>query len=104
VARTDIVVLGAGIVGTSIALSLVKRGLSVTLIDRGEPGRGASYGNSGIKITPLVPAPDRVGGKLRPGPRQDSRSRGDERQLGIACERSAKLTLPAARPPSPFRA
>jgi glycine/D-amino acid oxidase-like deaminating enzyme len=50
VARTDIVVLGAGIVGTSIALSLVKRGLSVTLIDRGEPGRGASYGNSGIKL------------------------------------------------------
>jgi D-amino-acid dehydrogenase len=41
-------VLGAGIVGTSIALSLVKRGLAVTLIDRGEPGQGTSYGNSGI--------------------------------------------------------
>jgi D-amino-acid dehydrogenase len=41
-------VLGAGIVGTSIALSLVKRGLSVALIDRGEPGQGTSYGNSGI--------------------------------------------------------
>jgi len=47
-ARTDIIVLGAGIVGTSIALSLVKRGLAVALIDRGEPGRGTSYGNSGI--------------------------------------------------------
>jgi D-amino-acid dehydrogenase len=41
-------VLGAGIVGTSIALHLVKRGLSVTLIDRGEPGEGTSYGNAGI--------------------------------------------------------
>jgi D-amino-acid dehydrogenase len=41
-------VLGAGIVGTSIALHLVKRGLSVTLIDRGEPGAGTSYGNAGI--------------------------------------------------------
>jgi len=47
-ARTDIIVLGAGIVGTSIALSLVKRGLTVALIDRAEPGRGTSYGNSGI--------------------------------------------------------
>jgi D-amino-acid dehydrogenase len=41
-------VLGAGIVGTSIALHLVKRGLAVTLIDRGEPGEGTSYGNAGI--------------------------------------------------------
>ena len=40
--------LGAGIVGTSIALHLVKRGLAVTLIDRGEPGEGTSYGNAGI--------------------------------------------------------
>ncbi len=40
--------LGAGIVGTSIALHLVKRGLSVSLIERGEPGKGTSYGNAGI--------------------------------------------------------
>ena len=40
--------LGAGIVGTSIALHLVKRGLAVTLIDRGEPWEGTSYGNAGI--------------------------------------------------------
>jgi D-amino-acid dehydrogenase len=41
-------VLGAGIVGTSIALHLAKRGLSVALIDRGGPGEGTSYGNAGI--------------------------------------------------------
>lgn len=47
-AHTDIVVLGAGIVGTSVAVHLAKRGLSVTLIDRGAPGEGTSYGNAGI--------------------------------------------------------
>ena len=47
-ARSDAIVLGAGIVGVSTALHLVKRGLTVTLIDRSEPGRGTSYGNAGI--------------------------------------------------------
>lgn len=41
-------VLGAGIVGTSIAVHLAKRGLSVALIDRQGPGEGTSYGNAGI--------------------------------------------------------
>jgi D-amino-acid dehydrogenase len=48
VARTDIIVLGAGIVGTAVALHLVKRGLSVALVDRGGAGEGTSYGNAGI--------------------------------------------------------
>jgi D-amino-acid dehydrogenase len=48
VARTDIIVLGAGIVGTSIAVHLAKRGGAVALIDRGGPGEGTSYGNAGI--------------------------------------------------------
>ena len=47
-ARTDAVVLGAGIVGTSAALQLVKRGLSVALVDRGGPGEETSYGNAGV--------------------------------------------------------
>jgi D-amino-acid dehydrogenase len=47
-ARTDAVVLGAGIVGTSIALHLAKRGLSVALVDRGGPGEETSYGNAGV--------------------------------------------------------
>jgi len=41
-------VLGAGIVGTSIALHLAKRGLAVALVDRGGVGEGTSYGNTGI--------------------------------------------------------
>jgi D-amino-acid dehydrogenase len=47
-ARTDAIVLGAGIVGTSIALQLAKRGLSVALVDRGGVGEETSYGNSGV--------------------------------------------------------
>ncbi len=47
-ARTDVIVLGAGIVGTSVAVHLVKRGLSVALVDRGGAGEGTSYGNAGI--------------------------------------------------------
>jgi len=47
-AHTDVMVLGAGIVGTSIALNLAKRGLAVALVDRGGAGEGTSYGNAGI--------------------------------------------------------
>ncbi len=47
-ARTDAIVLGAGIVGTSIALQLAKRGLGVALVDRRGPGEETSYGNAGI--------------------------------------------------------
>jgi D-amino-acid dehydrogenase len=41
-------VLGAGIVGTSVAVHLAKRGLAVALVDRQGPGEGTSYGNAGI--------------------------------------------------------
>lgn len=40
--------LGAGIVGTSVAVHLAKRGLSVALVDHGAPGQATSYGNAGI--------------------------------------------------------
>lgn len=47
-ARTDAIVLGAGIVGVSVALQLARRGLSVALVDRRAPGEETSYGNAGI--------------------------------------------------------
>src|ERR1700681_3965036 len=47
-ARTDAIVLGAGIVGTSTALQLAMRGLGVALVDRRAPGEETSYGNAGI--------------------------------------------------------
>ena len=57
-ARTDAIVLGAGIVGISAALHLAKRGLSVTLVDRRGPGEETSYGNAGvIEGNTLLPHP-----------------------------------------------
>ncbi len=46
--QMDVVVLGAGIVGVSIAYAARQSGLSVTLIDRREPGSETSYGNAGV--------------------------------------------------------
>ena len=45
---TEVLVLGAGIVGVSTALALQQRGHAVTLIDRRPPGQETSYGNAGI--------------------------------------------------------
>ncbi|WP_030072899.1 NAD(P)/FAD-dependent oxidoreductase [Halomonas alkaliantarctica] len=42
------VVLGAGMVGVSIAWHLQQRGHQVTLVDRRQPGRETSFGNAGI--------------------------------------------------------
>lgn len=58
-----IAVVGAGIVGTSIALALRKRGADVTLVDRDEPGRGCSFGNSGA-VSPASVAPLAMPGVL----------------------------------------
>jgi D-hydroxyproline dehydrogenase len=44
---TDIAVIGAGVVGLTIALELVDQGHEVVLVDPGQPGMGASYGNAG---------------------------------------------------------
>ena len=52
------IVIGAGIVGAACAYALQKRGAQVLLIERGEPGQGASYGNSGAlssgSVVPLA--------------------------------------------------
>ncbi len=54
----DIAVIGAGIIGACIAHQLTRRGASVTLVDRDEPGKGCSYGNSGAisesSVTPMA--------------------------------------------------
>jgi D-amino-acid dehydrogenase len=51
------VVIGAGIIGVAIAYALQRRGEAVTLLDRDEPGKGASYGNmASIAVTEFMPA------------------------------------------------
>jgi len=47
-ARYDIVVLGAGIVGICVALHLQKRGRAVALVDRRGAAEETSFGNAGL--------------------------------------------------------
>lgn len=44
----DVVILGAGIIGVSVACHLRQRGRDVLLIDPNGVGRGASFGNAGL--------------------------------------------------------
>jgi D-amino-acid dehydrogenase len=44
----QVVVLGAGMAGVGAALQLARRGVSVVLLDRRQPGLETSYGNAGI--------------------------------------------------------
>jgi glycine oxidase len=48
----DVIIIGAGIIGLSLAISLRKQGLRVLVVERGEPGREASYAAAGM----LAPA------------------------------------------------
>jgi len=45
--KTDVLIIGAGLVGTSIALQLAMRGCHCTVIDKDSPGRHASGANAG---------------------------------------------------------
>ena len=45
--KTDILVLGGGVIGLCVALRMLNSGREVTLIEPEEPGSGASYGNAG---------------------------------------------------------
>jgi glycine/D-amino acid oxidase-like deaminating enzyme len=47
----DVVVIGAGIIGSSVALHLARAGASVVIVDAGLPGRATTAG-AGI-ISPL---------------------------------------------------
>jgi glycine oxidase len=44
----DVIIVGAGVIGLSLAISLRKQGLRVLVIERGEPGREASYAAAGM--------------------------------------------------------
>ena len=44
----DIIIVGAGIIGVSLALELRARGASVTVLDRAMPGQEASSAAAGM--------------------------------------------------------
>lgn len=46
--NADVMVLGAGVVGLSLALQLQQRARDVVLMDRGDPGAATSFGNAGL--------------------------------------------------------
>ena len=46
--RTDVLVLGAGIVGVATALQIQARGRGVVLLDRRGAGEETSFGNAGL--------------------------------------------------------
>jgi glycine oxidase len=50
----DVVVIGGGVIGASIAFELASKNLRVVILDRQQPGREASWAAGGI----LSPAPD----------------------------------------------
>jgi glycine oxidase len=49
----DVVVIGGGAVGLAAARELRGRGLTVTLVERGQPGRAASWASAGIISEPM---------------------------------------------------
>lgn len=48
----DVVVIGAGAMGLGIARALRRRGATVTVVERGQPGRAASWASAGIISAP----------------------------------------------------
>ena len=53
---TDCVVIGAGIIGISCGLELLRRGKSVVILDENSPGSMTSRGNAGgLGITEVMP-------------------------------------------------
>jgi D-amino-acid dehydrogenase len=56
VARSEVLVLGAGMIGVSVAAHLAKRGVATTLVDRRGAGEETSYGNAGmIEASRMLP-------------------------------------------------
>ena len=44
----DVIIIGGGIIGLSLSIALRKRGVTVLVVERGEPGREASHAAAGM--------------------------------------------------------
>jgi len=63
VPKSDVLILGGGVIGLASALYLLKAGASVRVLEQGKPGSGSSHGNCGT-ITPSHAAPLAMPGML----------------------------------------
>jgi D-amino-acid dehydrogenase len=73
--RSDVLIMGGGVIGLACALYLLKAGASVRVLEQGLPGSGSSHGNCGT-ITPShagpLTMPGMVGTALRSLLRRDA--------------------------------
>jgi glycine oxidase len=53
----DVIVVGGGIIGLSLGIALRKRGATVLVVERGEPGREASHAAGGMLVDCLLETP-----------------------------------------------
>jgi glycine oxidase len=53
----DVIIIGGGIIGLSLAIALRKRGAMVLVVERGEPGREASHAAGGMLVDCGVETP-----------------------------------------------
>jgi glycine/D-amino acid oxidase-like deaminating enzyme len=73
--HADVVIVGAGYAGLTAAITLARAGRSVTVLDKMNPGEGASSRNGGI-----------TSGNIRPGFSTMKRRFGEDRALAIEAE------------------
>ena len=53
----DVIIVGGGIIGLSLAIALRKRSASVLIVERGEPGREASHAAGGMLVDCTIETP-----------------------------------------------
>jgi len=64
--QVEVVIVGAGYTGLSTALALADRGIAAAVVDRHQPGWGASGRNGGIVVPALKRGPDELVARLGP--------------------------------------
>lgn len=99
----DAIVIGAGIIGLSLAIELRKAGMSVLIVERGEPGREASgaaggmLADCGLEIpAPLYPLATASARMYPEVPRVNAMILAGSRGLAKACDtRLAEASVPS---------
>ena len=112
--RYDAIIIGGGIIGLSLAIELRKQGLRVLVVEKGQPGREASWAAGGmlvgsgmetpLALQPLATASARMYPEFVHELEDESRLRIDLRSEGtLLWERAADARLRDAYPlPAPL--